>query len=70
MKYILIMLLLISCSNKNEVSNYQSKADSLHDKLFNTQVELGRYETTLEILKEKDSVAAQKFEHIMYTETE
>lgn len=64
------MLLLISCSNRNEVNDCQVKADSLRDELFNTQVELGRYEITLEILKERDSIAAQKFEKIMYTETE
>jgi len=78
MKYILIILLFASCSSNNaEVSNcqnkvdsLQAKVDSLHDELFIKHVELCRYEITLEILKERDSVAAQKFEEIMYTETE
>lgn len=42
----------------------------LHDSLFNLKTELGRYETTLDILKERDSTAASKFEEILYTETE
>lgn len=70
MKYILITLLFISCKSNPEVNNYQRKIDSLHGELFVKQVELNRYEITLDILKERDSIAAAKFEEILYTETE
>lgn len=68
MKYILIILLLISCNN--EVDNHQVTIDSLHNELFIKQTEVGRYEVALEMLKEEDSVAAAKFENILYTKTE
>lgn len=42
----------------------------LQDSLFNVSTQLGRYEMTLEMLKEEDSAAASKFEKILYTETE
>lgn len=44
--------------------------DSLQNELFIKQTEVGRYEVALEILKEEDSVAASKFEKILYNETE
>lgn len=42
----------------------------LQDSLTQVATELGRYEMTLELLKEKDSTAANKFEDILYTQTE
>lgn len=42
----------------------------LQDSLFVLQTTVGRYEMTLEMLKEEDSTAAAKFEKILYTETE
>lgn len=42
----------------------------LQDSLFTLQTNLGRYEIALEILKERDSAAAQKFEDVLYKETE
>lgn len=42
----------------------------LQDSLTQVAIELGRYEMTLELLKEKDSIAANKFEDILYTQTE
>ena len=42
----------------------------LQDSLTQVATELGRYEMTLELLKEKDSIAANKFEDILYTQTE
>ncbi len=42
----------------------------LQDSLFILQNNLGRYEMTLEILKEEDSLSAQKFEDILYKQTE
>lgn len=42
----------------------------LQDSLTQVATELGRYEMALELLKEKDSIAANKFEDILYTQTE
>ena len=42
----------------------------LQDSLFILQNNLGRYEMALEILKEEDSLSAQKFENILYKQTE
>ena len=44
--------------------------DSLRTELFIEKTKNGRYEITLEILRERDSSAAQKFEDILYKETE
>lgn len=48
----------------------QSTEDSLRNELFNKNVEVGRYEMTLEIFKEKNKSAAQEFELILTTQTE
>ena len=69
MKYILIILLLVSCNSK-PVNNHQATIDSLQSEIFVKEVQLSRYEITLELLKETDSIAAQKFEYILYTQTE
>lgn len=42
----------------------------LQDSLFNVSTQLGRYEVALELFKERDSIAATKFEDILYKETE
>ncbi len=42
----------------------------LQDSLFILQTNLMRYEIAHDLLKERDSVAAQKFEDILYKETE
>ena len=44
--------------------------DSLESELFVQQKIVARYEMTLELLKEKDKKAADKFELILTTETE
>ena len=69
MKYILIVLLLVSCNNKS-VDSSQATIDSLRSELFVEQTRVGRYEIALEMLREEDSVAANKFENILYTKTE
>ena len=43
---------------------------SMHDSLFNLNVELGRYELTQEHLKEINPKAEQEFQHFLDTETE
>ena len=44
--------------------------DSLHDELFNAKVEAGRYELSLEELKQKHPQAAADFIYYMEHETE
>jgi hypothetical protein len=80
MKYILTLLtlvLFVSCSNnkteidcQSEVDILQAKVDSMHDELFIKHVELGRYELSLEHLKEVNLNAGLEFENFMYHETE
>jgi hypothetical protein len=62
---------------KNEVSalkNTIQKQDSInanqYDDVFNAKVENGRYELTLEYLKEANPKAAKQFEDYMAHETE
>ena len=57
---------------KNYSSESASKAQNtvLQDSLFNTSVELGRYQMTLEMLKDGDMKTANKFEYILTTQTE
>lgn len=45
----------------------QFKYDSINDALFSTQIELGRYEVTLEAM---DSITRKKFEDYLYSQTE
>jgi hypothetical protein len=44
--------------------------EELRDSLFILQSNLGRYEMALEILREDDSLSAQKFEQILDKQTE
>ncbi len=44
--------------------------EELRDSLFILQNNLGRYEMALEILREDDSLSAQKFEQILDKQTE
>jgi hypothetical protein len=44
--------------------------DSLTEELFIKETEVGRYEITLELLKEEDSISAAKFTNILEHETE
>lgn len=44
--------------------------DSLHDELFNVQTTVGRYELSLEHLKEVNPKAAKEFENYLETQTE
>jgi len=44
--------------------------DSLHDELFNANTTIGRYELTLEHMKEVNPKAADEFEQYMSHETE
>ena len=52
------------------IDSLTNMTDSLRDEVFNSQVQLGRYEVATEILKEKDKKAAELFELILTTQTE
>jgi cell division protein FtsL len=53
------------------VKELKNQNDALQDSLFQTGVELGRYQMTLEILKDgEDKKAAQTFEYVLTTQTE
>ena len=55
---------------KTKVVTLQNVADSLHDESFNASTVNGRYELTLEYLKEVNPKAAKQFENYMSHETE
>ena len=71
-------LLLFTIYEQNEAINdlkstivkVKKQQDILQDSLFNTSVELGRYQMTLEILKDEDKKTADQFEYILTTQTE
>jgi hypothetical protein len=56
--------------NKDSLTGGDIQKAELQDSLFILQTNLGRYEIALEMLKEEDSLCAQKFEDILYTKTE
>jgi hypothetical protein len=55
---------------KTKVVTLQNVADSLHDEAFNANVQLGRYELTLDHLEEVNHKAAVEFVNYMNHETE
>lgn len=52
------------------IDSLTNMADSLRDEVFVKDIQLGRYEVTLELLKEKDKKAAELFDLILTTQTE
>lgn len=54
----------------NTIDSLQNIIDSVRDENFPLQIQLGRYEVALELLKEEDKKAADKFERILTTQTE
>ena len=56
--------------NKDQIVKLKAQNTVLQDSLFNTSVELGRYQMTLEMLKDGDMKTANKFEYILTTQTE
>lgn len=59
-----------SQENKGITQKYEKTLDSLNNELFIKQTEASRYEVALELFKEEDSVAADKFHFILITKTE
>lgn len=55
---------------KQQLSEYEKFLDTVKTDSFQFQVIADRYAIALELFKEKDSVAAAKFEHILQQETE
>ena len=52
---------------KVTLDSIQWKHDSISDELFSTEIELNRYQITLENM---DSTTKEKFEKFLYTQTE
>jgi hypothetical protein len=64
-------LVIVVVYQNKELKQYRLESrDITQDSLFILQNTVGRYELTLEMLREEDSVAASKFENILYNETE
>ena len=69
---------LLKCQTNNgyvpggdiQKAQMQELIDSLRDENFNKSTELGRYELTLDWLKEENPKAHKQFETFMYTQTE
>lgn len=59
-----------SKENKGITQKYEKTLDSLNYELFIKQTEAARYQVALELFKEEDSVAADKFHFILITKTE
>jgi cell division protein FtsB len=55
---------------RTEVVTIKQTADNLHDELFIKSTEVGRYELTLEHMKNVNPKAAYEFEQYMSHETE
>ena len=77
------ILLLLTAQQRSQIKELKSQQfiqggdiqkaniiDSLESELFVQQKIVARYEMTLELLKEEDKKAADKFELILTTETE
>lgn len=55
---------------QNREDSLISQVDSLNHEIFHKELTIGKYEMTLELLKEQDPTAAEKFELILNTQTE
>lgn len=54
----------------SQLDSVQKVTDSLHDELFNSRVEVGRYEMTLDWYKTEHPKEAKKFEEWLSHNTE
>lgn len=64
------IIFYIAFNDEYEIKAQKQTIDSLHTELFKAQTDLGRYEITLELLSQEDTVAAAKFDRIYNNETE
>ena len=60
----------LSATNKVNIELIENTCDSLKDEIFARDVEVGRYELTLDHLKEVNPKAGTEFENYMSHETE
>jgi hypothetical protein len=72
---LLMMILYIGKRHQNikleeQVKQTQRISDSLRSELFTSDVQLNRYQMTLELMRENDSTCSLLFEEIMSMETE
>lgn len=54
----------------NEIKEEKRISNSLRDSLYPVEIELNRYQITLDKMREQDSVCSMLFEVIMESETE
>ena len=52
------------------IDSLNNEIDSLNHEIFHKQLQIGRYDVALELLKEEDPKAAETFELILNTNTE
>ena len=60
----------INTQLQTQTVKMQNQIDSLHDEAFNASTINGRYELSLDYLKEVNPKAAKQFEDYMNTQTE
>jgi hypothetical protein len=60
----------IAVGDNKQLGEQQQVIDSLQQELYITNINLSRYEMTLELLSEQDSLSAVKFDSIYTNETE
>jgi predicted adenine nucleotide alpha hydrolase (AANH) superfamily ATPase len=57
-------------STKKQIDSLTKLSDTLYDKSFENFIEAGRYESALEIYREKNPKAVKEIEEIKNTQTE
>jgi len=52
------------------IDSLNQKIDSLNNEVFYKEMTIGKYDIAIELLKEEDPIAADKFELILKNQTE
>lgn len=65
-----LMLFYIIHDQRQQIKQCKTLVDSLQQELYISNINLNRYDITLELLSEQDSVAADRFNNIYTNETE
>lgn len=68
--FTVVALLSIIYSQNKTIKQYKDIASDSSSELFQTETQLTRYQVALELLREQDSTAADKFDLILTTQTE
>lgn len=66
----ILIMFYIAIGDNKQIGKQQQIIDSLQQELYITNINLSRYEMTLELLSEQDSLSAVKFDSIYTNETE